>query len=79
MRGPATFGFPASNRFFPFEVELVQAVNYFGVRDTNEDSPETEFRLPPLTFLTEPRDEVREPATIDLNAFGLRAGIQLSF
>ncbi len=79
MRGPATYGFPASNMFFPFEAELVHADNYLGVRDTNEASSEREFFLPPLTFRTEPGDEARLPATIDLNAFGLRTGIQLSF
>ncbi len=79
MRGQATYGFPFSNRFSPFEAELVQAENYFGARDTSENSLEKEFFLPPLTFLTEPRDEARERAIIDLNAFGLRTGIQLSF
>lgn len=60
MRGPATYGYPGFNDFFPFEGELVQAVNFFGVRDLNENSPDKRFFMPPLNFLTEPGTEARK-------------------
>ena len=78
MRGSATFGYPSFNRVYDINVELVQAENYFGVRDRFPDD-NVLFSLPSLRFSTQPREDAREPAVIDLTAFGLRTGIQWSF
>ena len=84
MRGPATFN---DGEFYDFEANLVQAENYFGVRDTTPGDPNTyiddqgldNYLSRNLNFRTEPRPDAREPAVIDLTAFGLRTGIQWSF
>ncbi len=78
MLGSATFGYPSLNRVYDINVELVQAANYFGVRDRFPDD-NVLFGLPSLRFSTQPREDAREPAVIDLTAFGLRTGIQWSF
>ncbi len=77
MQGRAKYGDQLYRGFFDFEAELVQAANYFGVRNLN--IADAEFHLPSLTFRTAPGLAARKPAAIDLNAFGLRTGIQLSF
>ena len=84
MRGSATFN---DREFYDFEADLVQAENYFGVRDTTPRDPNTyiddqgldNYLSRNLNFRTEPRPDAREPAVIDLTAFGLRTGIQWSF
>ena len=59
-----------------FIAELVEAPNnYFGLK---ADEPSSHF-LPTLTFLTEPDVDARVPAVINLDSFGIRAGIQYSF
>jgi len=59
-----------------FDVELVEASNYFGVRPSKEEiRDEVESFIPTLTFLTEPGRDARKPTSVDLSAFGVRAGI----
>ena len=76
FEGPAKFFFSSSATERPFTAELVEASNYFGVRV--KDSSALVF-LPPLTFLTEPDETARVPASIHLSSFGVTGGIIIRF
>jgi len=76
FEGPAKFFFSSSAPERPFSAELVEASNYFGVRV--KDSSALVF-LPPLTFLTEPDETARVPASIHLSSFGVTGGIIIRF
>jgi hypothetical protein len=62
-----------------FSTELVKESNYFGLGNFEVHTPEWDWYsvLPPLTFFTEPDEEARTPATIDMSALGIQFGIVL--
>lgn len=80
LTGAATYGFPRSPESLqPFTAQLVTASNYFGVAVKEQSNPQALIDLPPLTFLTAPDSRARVPATIDLTALGLSAGLKIGF
>ena len=78
LTGPATYNDYNIDQG-PFKAELVEAPNYFGVRIKERPEGDYDFVLPPLTFLTSPDDNVRVPAKVEMNSFGLTFGLQVGF
>ena len=81
LQGIGSYKFGRINRDVEpehFIAELVEAPNYFGIRVSEWEGDFFRY-LPVLTFLTEPNEDARVPATINLNSFGIRVGIQYSF
>lgn len=77
IEGEATFT-TMFDRETRFRAELVEAANYFGVKVKEQPSnPAARTYLPELTFLTEPDERARVPASIDLTSFGFTCGIMI--
>ena len=76
LEGPAIF---KTFEACPFTAELVEATNYFGLGVKEIKDPDCSVFLPALTFLTEPSQEARVPATVNLTSVGLRVGLMIGF